>query len=74
MNQLFHLYDYIADPLFEFGNVSLYTENEKTSCNCWQNDNCFNYHGIENALCGKEKNEYGFMYFIPKRILIIQMI
>ena len=43
------------------------------SGNCYQNENYFNYHGIKNALCGKEPDKYGNMYFTPKRILVIQM-
>ena len=43
------------------------------SC-CHQDENRFDYHGIENALCGKEpKGKYGEMFFTPKRILVIQM-
>ena len=34
------------------------------------NENNFNYHGIEKALCGKTKY---YEYFTPKRILVIQM-
>ena len=37
---------------------------KKTNC-CEKKDN-FNYHEIENALCGKQ-------YFNPQRILILQM-
>ena len=48
-------------------------ENMKKESCCTQNENTFDYHGIEKALCGKEKKEYGWMYFIPNRILVIQM-
>ena len=41
--------------------------NYKISSNCDQTEDSFDYHGIEKALCGKDR------YFIPKRIVIIQM-
>ena len=41
-------------------------ENDKNGSSCNQHENYFNYHGIENALCGKDE-------FTPKRILVIQM-
>ena len=40
---------------------------------CRQNEDIFDYHGIENALCGKQPDEEEHMYFSPKRILVIQM-
>ena len=45
----------------------------KEQSNCCQNHLRFNYHGIQKALCGKNPSDYGKMYFIPKRILVIQM-
>ena len=47
-------------------------ENMKYESRCYQNEDIFNYHGIKNALCGKTGN-YGYEYFTPKRILVIQM-
>ena len=58
-------------------------ENKKKHSQCNQNENSFNYHGIQNALCGKSTNPIGHLYsfglgikvehFKPKRILVIQM-
>ena len=49
-------------------------ENRRTQSGCYQQENQFDYHGIEKALCGKEPNTFGrFMHFIPKRIRVIQM-
>ena len=59
--------------LFGLGEIVLYKENRKNRSYCYQHNDVFNYHGIENALCGKERKEYGKMYFNPKRILVIQM-
>ena len=42
-------------------------ENYKNESRCYQSEYNFDYHGIENALCGK------YEYFTPKRILVIQM-
>ena len=57
--------------LISLGNINLQKENTKNQSCCFQHNNGFNYHGIENALCGKtyEKGKR----FIPKRILVIQM-
>ena len=38
---------------------------------CYQDEDYFNYHGIQNALCGKIRFNGGG--FTPKRILVIQM-
>ena len=62
-----------ANWIIEIGNISLFKEDIKQKTNCWQNKDVFEYYDIENALCGKEKNELGFMYIVPKRILILQM-
>ena len=59
-----------SSRLIDLGDIRLYKENEKNESHCWQNERYFNYHGIENALCGKT-GEDGF--FTPKRILVIQM-
>ena len=49
----------------------MYKEYSKNKSWCNQFENQFDYHGIENALCGKR---YGNdEYFTPKRILVIQM-
>ena len=51
--------------LIFIGNISLKKKSYKESY-CEQDEELFDYHGIENALCGKE-------HFISKRILVIQM-
>ena len=61
------------DGLIWLGDISLYKENYKNESCCYQNEDNFDYHGIENALSGKEPNENEEMSFIPKRILVIQM-
>ena len=57
------------------GNIWLMKENNKNEPYCCQDDKRFEYHGIENALCGKEPERplFGGMIFTPKRILVIQM-
>ena len=55
--------------LIVFGNIRLIKSEKKDECAHFQNEVKFNYHGIENALCGKTR----FEYFTPKRILVIQM-
>ena len=59
--------------LISFGEIFLAKEKFKEHSNCEQHDDMFDYHGIQNALCGKQPNERGEMYFTPKRIVIIQM-
>ena len=54
------------DWLIWLGDIDLPKENYKKISNCDQNEYKFDYHGIENAICGKER-------FINKRILVIQM-
>ncbi|BFU25837.1 trichohyalin, putative [Entamoeba histolytica] len=62
----FYLYNQSDDYLFEFGldDIFVYKENNKTESSCYQN--CFEYKGISNALCGKQD-------FTPKRIIVIEM-
>ena len=52
-------------------------ENYKNESYCEQNQYYFDYHGIENALCGKigywKLVELKGESFTPKRIIIIQM-
>ena len=47
-------------------------ENMKYESKCCEKKDNFNYHEIENALCGKRYLNKEF--FTPKRILVIQMI
>ena len=56
--------------LITIGNIYLSKENCKNKSCCFQDEDKFDYHGIEKALCGKE---YYPDYFTPKRILVIQM-
>ena len=59
--------------LIYLNEIILYKQNQKQLCYCQQR-NVFDYQGIENALCGKTKHSKDQCeYFIPKRILIIQM-
>ena len=60
-------------PLICFGEIVLYSKDAIENCNCYQNENYFDYHGIENALCGKSVNDITADSFIPKRLFIIQM-
>ena len=61
------------DELIWLEDIWLIKENYKDKSFCVQNEDRFDYHGIENALCGKEQDILGRMYFTPKRILVIQM-
>ena len=56
------------DCLIDLGDIVLWKENYKNESRCWQNENVFDYHGIEKALCGKTMRSFN-----PKRILVIQM-
>ncbi|BFU20937.1 trichohyalin, putative [Entamoeba histolytica] len=63
----FYLYHRADNYLFAFGSgadIIVYKENYKTWSFCGQRS--FEYEGISNALCGKE-------YFMPKRIIVIEM-
>ena len=61
------------DSLIGLGDILLLNDNMKNFCCCWQHDDIFNYHGIQNALCGIQLNEQGFGYFTPKRFIVIEM-
>ena len=67
------LYDNSDQWLIVFGDIYLKNFIYKNESYCYQSENYFNYNGTENALCGKEPENYGEMYFTPKRILVIQM-
>ena len=60
------------ERLIVLGNIYLYKENKKNESYCRQDENYFDYHGIENSLCGKQPYPSG-EDFTPKRILVIQM-
>ena len=59
--------------LIILGDIYWSKENWKNNSLCEQNEDRFDYHGIEKALCGKEPIAIGWMFFTPKRILVIQM-
>ena len=62
------------EQLIIIGDITLFKESLKNQSYCEQHEDYFNYHGIENALCGKQPNDDGKMKFTPKRIVVIQMI
>ena len=53
----------------KLGDIDLTISNWKNGSYCCQNESIFDYHGIENALCGKTHPKT----IKPKRILVIQM-
>ena len=64
--------------LIQIGNIQLLKENEHNLSKCLQKEDIFDYHGIENAVCGRtryrdENGERQGEYFTLKRILVIQM-
>ena len=66
------LFTTFESNLITLSTIGLYKEEMKNDCCCIQNNN-FDYHGIDNALCGKTLQNDKSKYFIPKRILVIQM-
>ena len=67
------LYEKSDYGLIFLGDIGLFKEDYKNKSHCYQYEDRFDYHGIKNALCGKEPDENGWMYFTQKRILVIQM-
>ena len=72
------LYDKSHDYLAAFGNIYLRKENNKMVSYCFkQNNQRFDYKGIDNALCGKTRTDNNRVwegeFFTPKRIIVIQM-
>ena len=67
------LYEHSADRLIDIGDIRLYKQHQKSQSFCVQTNYYFNYHGIENALCGKEYSIHCSDCFIPQRIIVIQM-
>ena len=60
---------YVTDEiLITLGDIHLMKQNKKNKNYCYEYIHRYNYHEIENALCGKT-----FLKFHPKRILVIQM-
>ena len=54
---------------FGYSSIIIKKQNSKSKSYCCQDNNRFDFHGIENALCGKTWPNY----FTPKRITVIQM-
>ena len=67
------LYEKYWSYFIDLGDIQMSKENRKNESFCYQREDEFDYHGIKNALCGKEPNKDRRMYFTPKRILVIQM-
>ena len=65
----YKLYEKSDYRLIQLGNIWLKKENNKDESFCVQDEDWFDYHGIEKALCGKEDYDY----WTTKRILVIQM-
>ena len=64
--------------LITIGNIELRKKDCKHLSRCWQEEEVFNFKGIENAISGKiiyqdEKLRQVGECFTPKRILVIQM-
>ena len=59
------MYDNHDSHLIDIGHIELQKENVKGESYCHQ-DESYDYHGLMNPMC-KAK------YFIPKRIVVIQM-
>ena len=66
------LYKSFEEWLIYLGDIVIRKENNKDKSWCNQNEERFNYYGIDKALCGKRYLYHE--YFIPKRIFVIQMI
>ena len=58
--------------LITIGDIFIYKEHYKSLSLIIQSKD-FDYHGIENALCGKKENNTQYDYFTPKRFIVIQM-
>ena len=63
------IYDENYIPLIELGSIILKKKPNKRNSACINRDRFIDYHGITNALCGKNFLET----FNPKRIFVIQM-
>ena len=62
--------------LIQIGDINLFKQDykEKSYCHDENNNSFYDYKGIESALCGKSGSRKKGNRFIPKRILVIQMI
>ena len=70
-----HLFSKRSYKLIRFGDISLFKEDfkEKSYCRGINGSHDGKYYGITNGLCGIDKRNNGQLFFIPKRILVIQM-
>ena len=70
-----HLFSKRSYKLIRLGDILLFKEGFKEKSYCRGiNGNCDgNYYGINDGLCGIDKRNNGLLFFIPKRILVIQM-
>ena len=59
-----------SDYLITLGDIHLKKQKTFYRSDCEYFNEQFEYHGIENALCGKTRNSNGFTI---KRFLVIQM-
>ena len=71
-----HLFCKRSYKLIRLGDISLFKEDskEKSYCRGINGSHDGNYNGITNGLCGIDKRNNGQLFFIPKRILVIQMV
>ena len=74
----YFLFDKSCEMLVSLGGIYLWKENYKDISTCIQNEDSYEYHGIENAVCGKtntQDNEgcWKGEHFVPKTIQVIQM-
>ena len=71
-----HLFSKHSDKSIRLSDISLYKEDfkEKSYCRGINGSHDGKYYGIPEGLCGIDKRNNGQLFFIPKRILVIQMI
>ena len=65
----FSLFNKEENGLIYLGDIILYKQSCRNQSYCFQYDSLFDYHGIQNALCGKVNPTC----FTPKRIQVFQM-
>ena len=70
-----HLFSKHSDKLIRLGDILLFKEDfkEKSYCRGINGSHDGNYNGIPEGLCGIDKRNNGQLFFIPKRILVIQL-
>ena len=60
-----------SDLLIILDNIDI-SKKESKDLTCYRRLSAYNYQKIKHPLCG-DLNEFGFKYFTPKRIIVIQM-